>query len=78
MIATHAEAGLNSYEEAGVEGVDVEAEWLTAADACPLCVEAADKGTYTLGEARGLIPLHPNCRCSWAPKVVNGTGIELR
>lgn len=78
VISAHAEAGLNSYEEAGIEGVEVEAEWLTAADACPLCVDAASAGPYTIQEARGMIPLHPNCRCSFAPRIVNGTGIELR
>ena len=78
VISAHAEASLNSYEEAGIEGVDVEAEWLTAEGACDLCLEAADDGPYTLSEARGMIPLHPNCRCSWSARVVNGTGIELR
>lgn len=77
VINAHAEASLNAYDEAGLEGVDVEAEWLTAADACPLCEDAAASGPYTISEARGMIPLHVNCRCSWSPKVVNGTGIEL-
>lgn len=78
VINAHAQATLNGFEEAGIEGVEVEAEWLTAEDACPLCEAAAAGGTYTIAEARGLIPLHPNCRCAWAPKVINGTGIELR
>jgi SPP1 gp7 family putative phage head morphogenesis protein len=77
VINAHADASLNAYQEAGLEGVEVEAEWLTAADPCPKCEEAARGGPYTISVARGLIPLHPNCRCAWAPKVVNGTGIEL-
>jgi SPP1 gp7 family putative phage head morphogenesis protein len=78
VIASHADATLNSYEEAGVEGVAVESEWTTAGDGrvCPEC-EANEGKTYTLAEARGLIPLHPNCRCAWLPKVIGGSGIVL-
>lgn len=76
VINAHAEASLNAYQEAGLSGVQVEAEWLTAADACPLCVELAEK-TYTLEQARGKIPAHPNCRCAFAPLVKGGSGIEL-
>jgi len=77
VIAAHSEANLTAFEEAGVEGVEVEAELSTATDACPLC-EALEGNVYTIAEARGLIPVHPNCRCAWTPKIVNGTGIELR
>lgn len=78
VIASHAEATLNSYQEAGVEGVAVESEWTTAGDGrvCPDC-EANEGKTYTVAEARGLIPLHPNCRCAWLPKVIGGSGIVL-
>ena len=77
VINAHADASLNAYQEAGLEGVEVEAEWLTAADPCPECDALSRGGPYTISEARGLIPVHPNCRCAWSPKVVNGTGIEL-
>lgn len=77
IIAAHSEANLTAYEEAGVLGVEVEAELSTATDACPLCEELEGK-EYTIAEARGIIPVHPNCRCAWTPKVTNGTGIELR
>lgn len=77
VIATHADAMLNGFQEAGIEGVDVEAEWLTANNPCPICAAFSEKGPYKLSEARGMIPVHPNCRCSWSPKVVNGTGITL-
>jgi hypothetical protein len=78
VINAHADATLNTYVEAGLEGVDVIAEWLTALDACPICVELEENGPYSIEEARGMIPAHPNCRCAWAPKVQNGSGIELR
>lgn len=43
-------------------------EILTAGDdeVCEECEDLA-KGTYTIGEARGLIPAHPNCRCAVVP-----------
>lgn len=77
-ISAHSEGSLNAYQEAGVEGVDVEAEFATAGDArvCPEC-EALEGETRPLDKARGLIPVHPNCRCAWIPVVKNGSGIEL-
>lgn len=77
IVATHADANLSAFEEAGVEGVDVEAEWSTASDPCPIC-EDLKNSTYTIKEARGLLPAHPNCRCAWTPRVVGGSGIVLR
>lgn len=79
VISSHAEASLNTYQEAGVEGVEVQAEFSTAGDdrVCPECEKLEGK-IYTIEESRGVIPVHPNCRCAWLPKIVNGTGIELR
>ena len=78
VINAHADATLNTYKEAGLEGVDVVAEWLTAVDACPECVALEEQGPYSIEQARGMIPVHPNCRCAWAPLVRGGSGIELR
>lgn len=77
-IAAHAEATINSYSEAGVEGVEVESEFTTSRDSrvCPEC-ERLEGRTYTLDEARGIIPVHPNCRCAWIPVVRGGSGITL-
>ena len=79
VISAHAEASLNTYQEAGVEGVEVESEWSTAGDdrVCPEC-EANEGQVFTLEEAHGMIPLHPQCRCAWLPRIVNGTGIVLQ
>jgi SPP1 gp7 family putative phage head morphogenesis protein len=79
IIKAHADATLNSYREAGIEGVEVESEFTTSGDeaVCPDC-EALEGKTYSLNEARGIIPVHPNCRCAWNPKVINGTGITLQ
>lgn len=79
-IRAHAEASLNTYKEAGVEGVGVQAEWVTAQDGavCAECESAAASGPYTVDEAQGMIPLHPNCRCAWIPLVENPRGVALR
>ncbi len=78
VIGAHAEASLNAYQEAGIEGVEVEAEWATAGDdrVCDEC-EPMEGKVFSLDESRGMIPAHPNCRCAWLPVVVNGTGITL-
>jgi SPP1 gp7 family putative phage head morphogenesis protein len=78
VIGAHAEATLNGFEEAGIEGVEVESEFATAGDSrvCPQC-ERLEGRTFTLKEARGVIPVHPNCRCAWLPIVRNGSGITL-
>lgn len=78
IIAAHAEATLNAYEEAGIQGVEVESEFSTARDdrVCPQCARLEGR-VYTLSEARGIIPVHPNCRCAWIPVVKDGTGIVL-
>lgn len=72
-IYAHAEGQLDSFEELEIEEIGLLAEWVTAGDnkVCPLCA-ALEGRTFTIDEARGKIPLHPNCRCSWttveAPK----------
>lgn len=83
-IAAHAEATLNTYEDAGVEGVRVSAELQTAGDdaVCPEC-EALEARTSSdpipISEARGMVPVHPNCRCAWLPIVEDPARIgELR
>jgi SPP1 gp7 family putative phage head morphogenesis protein len=78
IVSAHAEASINAYEEATIEGLEIEAEYTTAGDnaVCPEC-EALQGKIFTISEARGLIPRHVNCRCAVSPIVVNGTGINL-
>ena len=78
-IRAHADATLNAYREAGLEGVTIEAEFTTAGDnkVCPKC-EELEGGIYTIEEAQGVIPVHPNCRCAWSPIVNDPQGIRLR
>lgn len=71
IIRAHAESSLNRYQQYGIEGVSAQVEFLTASNPCELCAELSQKneGGYTIAAARGLIPVHPNCRCGWAPYI---------
>jgi len=66
VMHAHAEGTLDSYEELGVEGLRILAEWSTAGDkrVCPRCNDLSGK-IFTIKRARGLLPLHPLCRCVW-------------
>jgi SPP1 gp7 family putative phage head morphogenesis protein len=68
VIRAHAEGQLNEFQNWGVEQVNVRAEWVTAGDqrVCPRCASREGE-TYTIEQAKGLIPLHPQCRCIWLP-----------
>lgn len=70
MIHAHSEGQLDAYKELGVQELGINVEWSTAGDdrVCPIC--AARQGeVLTVDEARGIIPIHPNCRCTWLPAV---------
>lgn len=68
VIRAHSEAQLQEFKNWGVEGVGVKAEWMTAGDerVCPDC-GALEGSRFTLEQAQGMLPLHPQCRCAWIP-----------
>jgi len=70
IIHAHAEGNLDAYQRLGVERLGVKIEWSTAGDlrVCPQCASMEGQ-VFTVAEARGLIPLHPGCRCAWVPHV---------
>lgn len=78
VIRSHADASLNVYEEADAIGVQVEAEFSTANDdqVCEEC-RALEGKTYPLSEARGMIPVHPNCRCAFIPVLPDPRKVRL-
>lgn len=85
IIEAHATASLNSYREAGIEGVTVLSEFATADDdkVCPQCQEldslyGENGNPLPISQAEGIIPVHPNCRCAWLPVVVDPEGKVLR
>ena len=77
-IAAHHMANIAEYRAAGVIGVRLLAEWVTAGDArvCPKCQELArmdngmGPGIYTLDMIEFMIPAHPGCRCVALPTSV--------
>lgn len=68
IIRAHAEGQLDSLERLGVDQVGVTVEWSTAEDnhVCKLC-KPLEGIVLTIKEARGMIPRHPRCRCSYKP-----------
>ena len=72
IVRAHAEGTLNRFDQLGVEtvGVVVEMEFTTAGDnrVCASC-EALEGELFTITEARGVIPVHANCRCRWTPQI---------
>lgn len=66
IVRAHNEGQLDALEGLGVEEVGVMVEWSTAMNACKLCTPL-EGVTITLKEARGMLPRHVNCRCSWIP-----------
>lgn len=68
IIRAHAEGQLQAMEAMGIQSVTAMVEWSTAGDdrVCPLCIELHGI-VLKLEEARGLIPRHARCRCSWIP-----------
>lgn len=68
IVNAHAIGQLNAFRLLGVEELGIMAEWSTAGDerVCSECGELEGQ-TFTIDEAEGMIPLHPNCRCAWIP-----------
>ena len=66
MIAAHNEGSLQRYEVDGVE----KSEFYAALDerTCDECMDFHGQVMPTT-EAHGMIPVHPQCRCTWIPVV---------
>ena len=70
VIRAHHSANIQEYRQAGIESVDVQAEWVTAGDGrvCPEC-QRLEGRVFTIDEIEGMIPRHPQCRCVATPRV---------
>ncbi len=68
VIRAHAEGSLDGFEKLGVTEIGARIEWSSSPDSrrCKLC-ESLHGVVFTVKRARGLLPRHPNCRCSWKP-----------
>jgi hypothetical protein len=62
----NAEGSLNVYE-----AEEVKVEWIavTGNDFDPENCQDNDGEVFSIAEARGRIPVHPNCECIWGPHV---------
>jgi len=58
------EGELQGYKQMGVEKVRFNAD----PECCDLCAEL-DGQVYTIDEAQGVIPVHPNCECTFTAVV---------
>lgn len=71
VLSRLADYGISTVEP------DIEMQFTTAGDGsvCPVCIELSTRdngrgpGVYTVAEARGVIPVHGRCRCSWKPSM---------
>lgn len=61
-------AKLQEYKNWGVLGISVKAEWRTVLDdkVCPQCASMEGE-VFPIEESWGLLPAHPNCRCTFFP-----------
>lgn len=76
-IHAHAEGQLDGFEDLGVEEVGADVEFTDSGDdgVCPICKSLNGK-TFTIAKARGVIPVHPRCRCSWSPVIKLPKGVK--
>jgi hypothetical protein len=70
---------LDAFEELGITEVGADVEFTTVAGTgaseqemirlrvCPKCRRLSGE-VYTTQKARGVIPVHPRCRCRWTPR----------
>jgi len=70
IVHAHAEGQLDAFADLGIEEVGAQVEFQTAGDdrVCARC-EGLEGEIFSVDEARGIIPVHPNCRCAWVPAV---------
>lgn len=75
VINAYAETSLDRYEQWGVQEVTARVEFATARDdrVCEICA-GYDGRVLSIEDARGLIPVHPLCRCAWQPVSIAGGG----
>lgn len=70
VIRAHHSANIAEYKSAGMMGIKIQAEHLTAGDerVCPKCAPLNGK-RYDIDEAEYMIPVHPQCRCVAIPYI---------
>lgn len=64
VVRAQAEGQLDALEALGVTHVGISVEWVAMKTACDICRDMQGV-IMTIAQARGMIPRHPNCRCSF-------------
>lgn len=70
-----AEGQLDAYGRLGVSEISVDRAFelrTQGKNSCPECVALEKLGPMPVEKARGLIPVHPQCKCRWRVVVVPG------
>lgn len=77
IVRAHHLGNVTELEAANIEGVTVVAEFSTAKDGrvCQDCARLEGR-IFTVEEIRGVIPVHPNCRCVAIPVIPGVTEVE--
>lgn len=72
IVRSFNDAMLQEMQDWGVQEVTIEAEYVTARDerVCPIC-RPFEGRVFSIEEAMGLLPQHPQCRCSFRLVPVN-------
>lgn len=65
IVRIAAEGALDAYASLGVDDLELDVEFTTMEGACKVCLGLAARNPYKLSEARGIIPVHPECHCHW-------------
>lgn len=77
ITETASEGKLDAYSKANITTVQVQIETVHDKRRCQHCAEI-DGITIPIERARGLLPMHPNCRCLWFFKSLKGIGKDLQ
>lgn len=74
IVRASAEGQLDGFESLGVKQVGMLVEFKTSGlgNVCPICQSLAGT-TYTIQQARGIIPVHAACACGWVVIKSNDT-----
>lgn len=65
MVRAYNEGVLDGLKALGDTEVTPMVEWTTSGAPCPRCGDM-DGQRFTIDDARGVLPLHPNCLCAWS------------
>jgi SPP1 gp7 family putative phage head morphogenesis protein len=86
VIRAFNEGALDGYENMGVTELGVQVEWVTSKlgltakgnpSPCELCA-SLEGIVVSIKESRGMLPRHPNCRCTWVPAGVGEDDTEQK